>query len=246
MARTAGPRRRTPSDTRGSWRRPGRDAPLRGWGVRLLDVALLGGILWLLTRPGSGPRGFLEEIRTDRHESRVLEAAWPALLRGPALGSPADDAATVVMFTDYRCPFCRQAQDVVDAVLESRPDVRVVVRHLPLRSLHPDAPLLALVSICAEDDPAWPEVHRALPEWPQREEEGKDAAGRAILVGAGLEDPAEVLHCVDSEAARRRLREDTELAARLGLRATPTFVGAGSLEAGALSPERLTEMLGGR
>lgn len=243
MPRSPAPPPRTPTRTPGFRRRSRRDAPLRGWGLRLLDVALLGGVLWLLARPGSGLRGFLEEIRTDRQERRALRDAWPALLQGAALGSPGEDAPTVVMFTDYRCPFCRQAQDVVDAVLENRPDARVVVRHLPLRSLHPDAPHLALVSICAEDDPAWPRVHRALPEWPQEEE---DAAGRAILWSAGVEDPDEVLRCVDSEAARRRLREDTDLAARLGFRATPTFVGAGSIEAGALSPERLNEMLGAR
>lgn len=245
MPSSSGPRAPRPHDPDRRPPRRRRIASFRTWASRLLDVALLAGVTWLLARPGSAPRRFLQEVRADREERRALRAAWPALVRGASLGYPGDGGRTVVMFTDYRCPFCRQAQEVVDGVLARDPGARVIVRHLPLRDLHPDAPLLALVSICAEDDPAWPQVHRALPEWPDASGDGP-AGGREILAAAGVGDPDEVLRCTASGAARRRLREDAELAERLGLRATPTFVSARTIAAGALSPERLTEMLGAR
>jgi len=96
------------------------------------------------------------------------------------------------------------------------------------------------VSVCAESDPAFPEVHRALYDAPSP---ASDGALTDLLVDAGVARPETVLRCARSPAADERIRDDLRLAAELGLRATPTFRARGAVHEGTLSVGRLREML---
>jgi protein-disulfide isomerase len=54
-----------------------------------------------------------------------------ALAGRPVLGS-ADAAVTIVEFSDFTCPYCRQAAQVVDRVIKSHPgEVKFVFKHMP-------------------------------------------------------------------------------------------------------------------
>lgn len=75
-------------------------------------------------------------------------ASVPVGIRDELARSP-KDTATVVVFTDFQCPYCRRTHAKLDEALEARPNVRVVLRHVPLRS-HPDARTAAKTAICAE------------------------------------------------------------------------------------------------
>src|SRR4051812_8559307 len=93
----------------------------------------------------------------------VMTAALPAgsgvafsqepLVRGgePTLG-PASAPVTVVMFCDFQCPYCAEAQPVVDS-LASRysNDMRLVYRNYPVERVHADAGRAAEASLCAQD-----------------------------------------------------------------------------------------------
>jgi protein-disulfide isomerase len=210
-----------------------------------------------------------------RRTRAELADRWPEIVSGGGvLGRGRADGPTLVEFTDYRCPFCARAQAEVDAVLGDGAGVRVVVRHLPLDALHPDAPALARVAVCAEADPAFPAIHRALFHAPDpgpgrpvgsadgdglghgdrpdpRERLGVgdhpragDRALRKLLAGAGAADPDSLLLCARSERAARRVRADVRMAVALGLDGTPTFLTRRRVEPGVLSAERLREMLG--
>ncbi len=47
---------------------------------------------------------------------------------------PPGCTVTLVEFTDYACGYCRQSVPEVEAVIALHPDVRVVVRELPILS----------------------------------------------------------------------------------------------------------------
>ena len=56
------------------------------------------------------------------------------------VNGPADASATFIVYTDLQCPFCAEADPIINAVLKAFPnDVRLVFRHWPLVSLHPNA-----------------------------------------------------------------------------------------------------------
>ena len=62
----------------------------------------------------------------------------PARLRGPA-----DAPVKIVQFTDYECPFCVNAEPVMEQLRAKYGNkVAVAVRDFPLRPIHPMKPLL--------------------------------------------------------------------------------------------------------
>ena len=77
-------------------------------------------------------------------------------LPGHSVG-PADALVTVVAFTDFECPFCAKLAPVLAQVRADYPDdVRIVIRHLPLR-IHPGAQLAAeAVAAAAAQGKMWP------------------------------------------------------------------------------------------
>ena len=70
--------------------------------------------------------------------------ADPAMTRGPAAAP-----VTIFEWSDYECPFCKRAQEVLHRLQGEFPDtVRLVFKDFPLRS-HPNALPAALAARCA-------------------------------------------------------------------------------------------------
>ena len=79
------------------------------------------------------------------------EAVMRGLVRGPsATRGPENAPVTIVVFSDFECPFCRKfAQILTEALSSNEDDVRVVFHHLPL-PMHPWARMAAEMAGCAE------------------------------------------------------------------------------------------------
>jgi protein-disulfide isomerase len=114
-------------------------------------------------------RSFLDEQRTGEITANLRKRANITLLLepprvtvaadGPTLG-PADAAVTIVEFSDFECPYCGRAASTVKKVHERYPtQVRVVYRHLPLESIHPNARPAAEASACADAQGKFWEFH---------------------------------------------------------------------------------------
>ena len=75
----------------------------------------------------------------------------------PSLG-PADAPVTIVEFSDYQCPHCRQSQATLKTLLRRYPGkVRLVHRDYPVPQLHPGAAAAAEAARCAgEQEAFWP------------------------------------------------------------------------------------------
>src|SRR6185503_19498824 len=62
---------------------------------------------------------------------------------------PADSPVTIVEFSDFQCPFCSQAKDLVKQITDAYPkDVRFVFKNYPL-PFHPNAMPAAKAAIAA-------------------------------------------------------------------------------------------------
>jgi cyclophilin family peptidyl-prolyl cis-trans isomerase/protein-disulfide isomerase len=87
----------------------------------------------------------------------ILDSALPASpVKIPDVTSTdwvqgsADAVATLIVYTDLQCPYCAQADPIFMSVLKARPnDVRLVFRHWPLASIHPNAVQAAIAAEAA-------------------------------------------------------------------------------------------------
>jgi protein-disulfide isomerase len=61
----------------------------------------------------------------------------------------ADARVTIVEFSDYQCPHCRQLYTIMQAVEQKYPQVRIVYKDFPLAGIHPWAMTAAIGGRCA-------------------------------------------------------------------------------------------------
>jgi protein-disulfide isomerase len=72
----------------------------------------------------------------------------------PSMGDP-KAAVTLVEFSDFQCPVCRNLHEVMRGMLRNYPQVRLVFKDFPIEVLHPWARTAALAGRCAyQQDPA--------------------------------------------------------------------------------------------
>ena len=138
----------------------------------------------------------------------------PGRARGPATAP-----VTILEWSDFQCPFCREAQPVLERLLAEFPDtVRLVFKDFPLRS-HALAGPAALAARCAGAQDRYWEYHDLLfvaqPDF-----------SREQLVGyarrLGLDVPA-FTQCFDSRQFLEAIAADQREGLAAEVRGTPTF-----------------------
>ena len=166
---------------------------------------------------------FIAGLKRDYKVEYLLEVprAEIATAGYPSHG-PANAPVTIVEFSDFECPFCKNLYPTMKLVENTYADkVRVVFRQFPLTTLHPNAQKAAEASLCANDQQRFWEFHDAM-----FQDQGN-------LTVAGLKQKAVQLNldeatfgsCLDSGKHAEAVRKDIAEGARLGITGTPaTFI----------------------
>lgn len=137
----------------------------------------------------------------------------------PSIG-PANAPITIVEFSDYQCPYCRRwHEQVYEQLLNAYPGkIRMVYRHLPLTSIHPDAFPAAEAAMCAGEQNAY---------WPFHEKLfSSDALGSSVYAEYANElglDMDTFQSCISERRFQEAVQTDLDFAVNLGVRSTPTF-----------------------
>jgi protein-disulfide isomerase len=138
---------------------------------------------------------------------------------GGAARGPVDAPITIVEFSDYQCPFCRQAEDTVQQLEALYPGkLRIEYRHLPL-DFHANAIPAAKAAICAGNQNQFWEYHVLLFG-------NQKALGPESLLSYATKldlDSDKFKACIAAPETLARVNEDVALARSLGVKATPTF-----------------------
>jgi protein-disulfide isomerase len=138
----------------------------------------------------------------------------------PAKG-PAAAPVTLVVFSDFQCPFCARAEPAVADIEKSYGrDVRIVWKNFPLTSIHPYAMPAALAAEAAREQGKFWEMHDKLfSAQPALAQAPYESYAKEL----GL-DVAKFKAAMASDAVKARVQEDVQVATRLGVNGTPTFV----------------------
>jgi protein-disulfide isomerase len=148
----------------------------------------------------------------------------------PSLG-PADAPVTIVIFTDFQCPYCVSLEEVLVKVAERYPkDVRIVYKSFPL-TMHNFARKAAIAAMAADAQGMFWVMHDRLfaAKGKLSDEEiayaAKDSQLDIAAFEAALADPA----------TAARVDADFKQGEALGVRGTPTVFINGRQYAGARS-----------
>lgn len=132
---------------------------------------------------------------------------------------------SVVVFSDFQCPFCAKSAMTLNKVLRMRGDkVKIVYRHFPL-SIHSQAEKAALYSVCAlKHGDFWAFHDRVFDSRMQF----TDTQLRQTAIESGV--PAEIIDgCVSASQTKAHLALDVSEAQELGVEGTPTIYVNGRL-----------------
>lgn len=91
--------------------------------------------------------------------------ADPQTVVGNSVNTKGNPSAkvTIVEFSDFQCPSCKAIQPLIDQVYSSASDsVKIVYRHFPLRTIHPNALAAAKASQAAGRQNKFFEYHDKL------------------------------------------------------------------------------------
>jgi len=165
----------------------------------------------------------------DRNKKPDIEQ----VLNAHVGGNP-DGDVTIVEFFDYNCPHCKKASPVLEKVVSSDGNIRVIYREFPI--LTPGSAFAARAALASRQQDLYEEFHTAMMAEQDPLEEA-DVLRIAEEVGIDLEllerdigDPSIVEH----------LRTSQDLAEYYEIQGTPAFAINGEIHAGAPTEARLT------
>jgi protein-disulfide isomerase len=239
--------------------------PSLGWILGLLAAfAIAAGGGWLAARHFSDPaagisgadRRAIESVVRDYILSHpeVLPEAMENLQRktnaerlaslrdevqrpfpGAVLGNP-NGAVTLVEFSDFACGYCRRAVEDVARLVKENPDLRVVMRDIPILSEQSEA--AARMALAAAEQGKYAAFHDAMFAIGRPDPATIEAAAKA----AGL-DLAKAREAAASERIGQEIARSVDHARQLGFEGTPSWVIGDELISGAVGYERLAQAL---
>ena len=154
------------------------------------------------------------------------------------LGNP-EGKVTLVEFFDYNCTYCRRAEADIKKLLSDDPNLRLVLRQFPV--LGPGSVEAAKVAVALQmtAPDKYSEFHDAMLEEP-----GQTNGDKALAVAASIGlDPAVLKVRVDSDEVKQTINESYDLAGKLNLTGTPSFVTHKEVIVGAVGYDTLKSKL---
>ena len=202
------------------------------------------------------PRIFDSNIDPALAERKAIESTKTQIDRyiettGSPIRGPADAPITIAMFSDFQCPFCRRAMDILetDVLPKTVGRVRLAYIHYPLAA-HPWANEAAIALACVAKQSSaafWTSqdyvfVHQS--------EITVETVGKLILSQAkSITDPridvGTLEQCLQTKATMQEVQADAAFGSMLNITATPTFFINGKRLIGLANAEQILSMING-
>ena len=156
------------------------------------------------------------------------------------VGGNPDGDVTLVEFVDYRCGYCRKAHEEVKELVEKDGNIRLIYKEFPIlgeASLQSSRFALAVKQLAGDD--AYAQAHDALIS--MKGDPSPTALAR-LADALGL-DAQKVLAQMDSGEVTEAIRATRNLAQKLNISGTPTFVMQDQLLRGYLPYEAMASLV---
>ncbi len=155
------------------------------------------------------------------------------------VGGNPDGDLTLVEFMDYRCGYCRRAVPEVAELLSEDGNIRLIIKEFPILG---DASVMssrfAIATKHVAGDDAYKQVHDALIEFGG---EPTEVTLRRISDGLGLDSDA-IIEAMNSDQVTDEINQTRELARRMNISGTPSFVLGTEMLRGYLTADQMIEI----
>jgi protein-disulfide isomerase len=164
---------------------------------------------------------YINRLRAGSNVTLLLQPHRVQVAHDPARikGNP-DAPVTIVEFSDFECPFCREVQPTLGRLMDKYAGkIRLSYRDFPLREIHPNADAAAHAARCAGNQGKFWEFHDRL------------FADQSRLDLLALKEHARTLKldekqfdaCLEDGKYRDAVQQDLETGMQSGISGTPGF-----------------------
>ena len=167
------------------------------------------------------------------HKDEIFNSTFDGIVGNP------DGKVTIVEFYDYNCGFCKRALADMLALTQENPDLRFVLKELPI--LGPDSHKASVVSMAFHKmmPDKYGAFHTALLGG-----EGRATEDRAIAIAVEFgADEAMLRQRMQDADISEAISKTYEIANRLSITGTPSYVVGNEVVFGALGQEVLAEKI---
>lgn len=154
---------------------------------------------------------------------------------GAVMGNP-NGKVVLVEFTDFACGYCRQSVADVDALIAENPDLKVVIRELPI--IAPTSADAARWGLAAAEQGKYTAFHKAMFAAGRTDPVSVETAARA----AGL-DLDRARKFIENPGVQAELASNLEIARQLGIDGTPSWIVGGEVISGAVGKVMLSKAI---
>lgn len=191
---------------------------------------------YILDHPEILPEA-MDKLQAREAQARLtpLRGAVETPFPGAILGNPAGKV-TLVEFTDFACTYCRSSVAEIEALIAANPDLRVVMRQLPI--IAPESEPAARMGLAAAAQGKYAAFHKAMFSG----ERPSATSIAAAATTAGMDRAAADVFTRDP-GVHQELERNLGLARQLGISGTPAWSVGGQLISGAVGRETLQQAI---
>ncbi len=154
----------------------------------------------------------------------------------PVGGNPRGDV-TIVEFFDYRCPYCKQTQPMIETMLKEDSKLRIVYKEFPI--LGPESVYASRVALAARMQGKYVAFHQAM-----MNTKGKITEDVILKVAASVgTDIARARKDMDAPEIAAVIGKNLTLADALDVEGTPAFIVGDKVIPGALDLDELKRLV---
>jgi protein-disulfide isomerase len=181
----------------------------------------------------------LQALAQTEKLKRVITENKQMLFHSPrqvTLGNPKGDV-TMVEFFDYNCGFCKRALNDMLTLIKDNPDLRVVLKEMPVLSQGSMDAAQVAVAVAMQDRSG-----KRYLDFHQKLLSGRGQADKARALAVAKEvgaDMARLEKDMNSSEVKAALQESFTLAEALGFQGTPSYVVGNEAVVGAVGVKEL-------
>jgi len=189
-----------------------------------------------------------QQVRQEYLKRLRADATVAVLMSPPRIEVRSDPArvlgnrkapVTIVEFSDYQCPYCRQVEATLKQVLAKYGDkVNLAYRDFPLTSIHPQAVIAAVASRCALEQGKFWEYHDQLLTVSKLEKDDLIGYARNLKL-----DDKQFQSCLTSEKYKTDIEKDEQEGRKAGVNGTPGFFINGLSLSGAQGQDAFARLI---
>ena len=189
-----------------------------------------------------GQHDFQDSQRQARQEAEVKKPLSPAIDPARAMRGPADATTTVVVYSDFLCPYCARGAVTLGEFAARHPDsVRILFKHYATDELAKQAALV-YEALAAQDPKMAFAFHDAVFAAQTEVEQGGEPVLYALAIKLGA-NVSQLKRDLKRAELAKRIEDDTAEARAFGFDATPTFVINGVSVRGAAPLDEFEDVL---